>query len=423
MADSIVFVSHTSELNGAELMLLELGAQLDKEKFLKILVVPQEGPLFREACQAGFETQIIPQKWWLTSGRKKWRQPLNWLWNLKGVLSLAGLINKRSVQVVVSNTSATFLGALAARITKKPHFWIIHELLLHPQPVVEFFLGNRLLIKIIGRLSSRVIVNSGITGEAFPASIPVVTILNGLNWSRLNRETKRLYLPEFLNFLEKIVQRKEKEKKEIFTEILQKRQEIQARSRSQWQLNPQNQYLGVVGKLRKEKGQDLAIHALAQLKEEFPRLRLLLIGPPAEKSFLSFLKKLIKELRLEERVVFLDYVAELYSLLPSLDILLVPSRQESFGRVIIEAMAVGVPVVAFRQGGVEEIIRDAHNGCLAEDFSPEILAEKVKILLHDPFLAAKFIIEGFHTVQSKYNLQEQAQKLERLLDQWLVRKS
>ena len=118
----------------------------------------------------------------------------------------------------------------------------------------------------------------------------------------------------------------------------------------------------------------------------------------------------------------MDYVQELYSLLPSLDILVVPSRQESFGRVVIEAMAVGVPVVAFGQGGLKEIIEDEHNGSLALEFSPEILAEKVRLLLQDELLATKFMIEGFVTVKSKYNLREQAKKLERLLEQWIVQK-
>ncbi|MCD6192863.1 MAG: hypothetical protein B5M54_08325 [Candidatus Aminicenantes bacterium 4484_214] len=422
MVIPIVFVSHTCELNGAELMLLELGAQLDKEKFFKILVVPQEGPLLREAHQAGFVPKIIHQKWWLTSRKEKWRQPLNWLWNLKGVVNLVRLINRHSVQAVISNTSATFLGGIAARITKKPHFWIVHELLHHPRPVVEFILGNKLLIKIISSLSAKVIVNSGVTGEAFPATTPVVILLNGLNWSRIDRETRSLGLPEFWNFLDQLIHQQDREPQQILSQLLPKRKEIQSGSRIRWQLSLQNQYLGVVGKLTREKGQDLAIYTLAHLKEEFPRLKLLLIGSPAEKSFFSYLKKLVQKLGLEERVVFMDYVQELYSLLPSLDILVVPSRQESFGRVVIEAMAVGVPVVAFGQGGLKEIIEDEHNGSLALEFSPEILAEKVRLLLQDELLATKFMIEGFVTVKSKYNLREQAKKLERLLEQWIVQK-
>jgi glycosyltransferase involved in cell wall biosynthesis len=319
--------------------------------------------------------------------------------------------------VVVSNSSVAFAGALAARIAGRPHIWIIHELLHHPQAVVKFIFGNRLLVRIIGRLSAKVIVNSKKTGEAFFPDFPVEIITNGINWSRLARETHQLILFKNLKIVDRNLE-KVKEKEEL-TRLLQRRKEIQSQIRVKWNLNHQDQFLGVVGKLKREKGQDLAIYALARLKEIFPRLKLLFIGEPADKVYYSYLRHLLKKLGLEKRVVFLGYVKELYSLLLGLDILLVPSRQESFGRVIIEAMAVGVPVVAFRQGGIEEIIKDGHNGYLARDFSAESLGEKVSLLLSEPFLAGKFMIEGYRTVRTKYDLHNQVKKFEGILEQWI----
>jgi len=82
-------------------------------------------------------------------------------------------------------------------------------------------------------------------------------------------------------------------------------------------------------------------------------------------------------------------------------------------------MAVGVPVVAFNQGGIPEIIEDGRNGFLAQAFSPRSLAEKVALILNNPEYEQKFSFQGYQTVKSRFDLSDQVRNFERILERWL----
>ncbi|HOI45565.1 MAG TPA: hypothetical protein PLX50_08130, partial [Candidatus Aminicenantes bacterium] len=75
---NILFVSHSVELNGAELMLLQTLKNIDREKFRLFLAAPGKGPLLEEAGRAGVWTFAVPMKWWLTEKSRVWRQPFSW---------------------------------------------------------------------------------------------------------------------------------------------------------------------------------------------------------------------------------------------------------------------------------------------------------------------------------------------------------
>ena len=73
---TVLFVSHSSERNGAERMLLDVLCGLDRGKFRPFLALPRTGPLQREAEKAGITTRVVPMKWSLTERSKIWKQPL-----------------------------------------------------------------------------------------------------------------------------------------------------------------------------------------------------------------------------------------------------------------------------------------------------------------------------------------------------------
>jgi len=411
---TLVFVSHSAELNGAELMLFELIKHLDSRKFQKVLVVPRHGRFFHRAVELGIQTRVIPQKWWVTSSAQQWRQPLNWALNLAGLIQLASFLKSKSPRVVISNSSVALGGALAARLNKLPHIWIVHELLDHPQAVVKFIGGNKLLASIIGHCSNLVIANSRVTARPFQPFYPVEIIYNGVDLGEVQKKIYRLMAIENQQegSLDQGVGLKE-------SNFLLTRKIVKSRIRQQWPLTCEDQLLGVVGKFKREKGQDMALRALAILKDVFPKLKLIFIGDPSEAKYFRLIKNLVTQLDLGKRVLFQGYIDELYSFLPALDILVVPSRQESFSRVVVEAMAVGVPVVAFNQGGIPEIIEDGRNGFLAQAFSPRSLAEKVALILNNPEYEQKFSFQGYQTVKSRFDLSDQVRNFERILERWL----
>lgn len=144
---------------------------------------------------------------------------------------------------------------------------------------------------------------------------------------------------------------------------------------------PQLRELVCVGRLdQKIKGQDLLIRALAYSSLAYPHIadyNLTLIGGgPDEES----LKKLAASLGIASRVKFLGAMSrsEIYSLLPSFDLFVLPSRQEGFGLVLAEAMAAGLPVIASNLPGPLEIMKGGRFGLSFQAGSAVSLAEALE---------------------------------------------
>ena len=148
--------------------------------------------------------------------------------------------------------------------------------------------------------------------------------------------------------------------------------------------------LAVIGQLTPWKGQDLAIRVLAELRDRFPNALLLLAGEAKfvsettrydNRAFKRGLHELANELELAGRVRFLGERLDPERVLAVTDVLLVPSIEEPFGRTIVEAMAMGVPVAATSAGGPSEILREGIDGLLVDGRHPARWASAVQELL------------------------------------------
>ena len=146
------------------------------------------------------------------------------------------------------------------------------------------------------------------------------------------------------------------------------------------------QRLAYVGRVVSVKGVEFAVEALRLLRARGRDCHLTIIG---DGPSLPEMRALVRRLDLESWVVFCGEkpAAELPALLRELGTLLVPSNYfEAFGLVVVEAMACGMDVVAFRRGGLPEAVGDA--GLLSDENTAEGLAAKVEQLLDDPALQA-----------------------------------
>jgi teichuronic acid biosynthesis glycosyltransferase TuaC len=135
------------------------------------------------------------------------------------------------------------------------------------------------------------------------------------------------------------------------------------------------------------KGIDINLRALAQLRDErVPWRRYTIIGEGPERAGLE---KLAKELKIDDRVVFLGRLIHQDTLreLARADIFCLPSWQESFGVVYLEAMAMGKPTIGCQGEGAEDIIRDGNDGLLLPPKDPTSLAGALKRLIQDPEFA------------------------------------
>jgi glycosyltransferase involved in cell wall biosynthesis len=169
--------------------------------------------------------------------------------------------------------------------------------------------------------------------------------------------------------------------------------------------------VGIAGVLARWKGQDVFLRAASRLGAE---VQFVVIGDEVydtgrDRGFGGELRGLARELGLAERVHFLGFRADVEELLGDLDALVHASvRPEPFGRVMIEGMAAGVPVVAARDGGVLEIIQDEQDGLLHTPGDVADLARQIERVLRDAALARRLRDQGARTVRDRFSLDAHA---------------
>jgi glycosyltransferase involved in cell wall biosynthesis len=126
------------------------------------------------------------------------------------------------------------------------------------------------------------------------------------------------------------------------------------------------------------KGGDLVIRALASLRNEIPHVHAYISGDVPKNHPL---RRLVRERRLESNITFTGLLPpkEYRNLLRSVDLLIMPSLEETFGIVYLEAMALGKPIVAAKTGAVPEIVKDGRNGILVQLASEDIAAALLRL--------------------------------------------
>ncbi len=144
--------------------------------------------------------------------------------------------------------------------------------------------------------------------------------------------------------------------------------------------------LGIVGNIQEWKGQAVVVEAMARVHAAVPEARCLLIGGAhrAGAEYESALRQRIAELNLDDVVCFTGFRADVADVMNALDVVVHASvRPEPFGRVILEGMLLGKPVVAAAAGGVPELIADGQTGFLSAPGDAAALAERLVPLLRD----------------------------------------
>jgi glycosyltransferase involved in cell wall biosynthesis len=167
--------------------------------------------------------------------------------------------------------------------------------------------------------------------------------------------------------------------------------------------------VGMVGRLERWKGQDVFLRAMALVKEAIPRARGVLIGDPVpyDLEYRQGLLSLCDSLGLSQRVQFVPFRRDLPAVMAALDLLVLASTSpEPFGRVLIEAMAAGKPVVATDAGAVGEIVDDGAEGILVPPGDAQALAEAVVFILTHPERAAAMGQNGRDTVRRRFDMHQ-----------------
>ena len=143
-------------------------------------------------------------------------------------------------------------------------------------------------------------------------------------------------------------------------------------------INRGSNVIGTVARLREEKGVKYLIQSAVKVLHDFPDAVFLIAGDGLLRNELV---DLAKKLGLENKVVFAGFCEDIPAILSIIDIVAVPSISEGLGIAVLEAMAMGKPIVATNVGGIIEILKDGETGLLIQPKDPSILADKIIYLI------------------------------------------
>jgi L-malate glycosyltransferase len=337
----VLYVSHTSHVSGGERSLIELLGALDGR--VRATVAAPEGELAATLRTIGIPVRAIPG----TAGSLR-PHPLHTPRTVAELAHAAWSVRRiarcERVDLVHANSiRAGIVAVAAARLGAPPA-------VVHLRDVLPDGPLTRLTQTTIARGASAIIGNSAHTLERFADP-------------RTNAVLAVAHSPVDVNRLRAAAEMDQRRARTAFG--------IPADAAP---------ILGVVAQLTPWKAQDDAIRIVAGLRDAQPGVRLLLAGSAKfvssstrhdNRAFVKRIRALVDDLGLGDRVLFLGERSDVPELLRALDMLLVPSWEEPFGRSVVEGLAVGVPVAATSIGGPREVLRDGVDGVLLPPRRPE----------------------------------------------------
>lgn len=340
----ILAVAHEKELNGASLSLLEIIDCLSVRHQFWVLTCYGEGAFYEALKVREIPVIVQPFERWM----KRKNHPLKWLlkslrWRLvesienqKAAYVIEKLIQEKEIDLIYTNTRVVDIGLRCARLTGKPHVWHFREFgeedfNMYPLLTAREHFGS------IEKNTDVIICNSKAVYDKFSRKIhgktKLCVVYNGIP----EPEEKSRHMNEKIRFL-------------------------------------------ITGRVSEAKGQlDAVLAAKELMKRGHTQFELLVAGPQKE----SYLELQNEAEACDGLVKFLGMRKDMSYLRSITDVELVCSRKEAFGRVTVEAMLAGNPVIGKNAGGTAELIEDGKNGFLYEPGNIKELADKMEELINN----------------------------------------
>jgi alpha-maltose-1-phosphate synthase len=187
------------------------------------------------------------------------------------------------------------------------------------------------------------------------------------------------------------------------------------------------QILLSVGRIDPVKNQSWLIEQMSPVFQKFPRAILVLAGAVTDETYGEKLRQRIKVLGLEDRVLLTGGLPpndpRLIGLYQAADVLLLPSKSETFGLVILEAWATGTMVLSTRTSGACTLIEDGRNGWLFDLDQPETFHQPLAQALSNSDAARRVLRRGGHEVHTLYNLTALAGRMKALYQELIEEKN
>lgn len=380
----ILFVCHDAGLYGSQQSLLQIVSNLAQDDRFQVFVsVARSGP-FVDRLKTLETVTVLKHKrlQWVKHDPRSVFQKLGDLVSLAiGVIyrpnDLVKHIENHQIDLVHSNSMVSLEGAVAANRCSVPHVWHIRELFMTQNPKLNTILAKKTTQKIIGNHAEKVVCISEMVQSQFEIDhkndsdkFPVLYNAIDFNNADHDQSEQNITLPP-------------KQKK---------------------------CRLGYIGRISKGKQLDALLQALDEVNPDLDA-EVLVAGDYVDESYKKEIKKILKKRTSAVPVHFLGHISTLKPLYESLDVLIVPSRNEPFGRVVIEAASFNVPTIGENSGGLPEIITHGETGWLYPEGHLESLGDRIEDVVNDPDWTKQVGENAGRMVRDRFTMERQMAQL------------
>ncbi|WPB53071.1 glycosyltransferase family 4 protein [Lactiplantibacillus plantarum] len=383
--EKILFLHAGAELYGADRILINLVSELDRTKYMPIVVLPVDGPLVRELKKNHVETHVISYP----ILRRKYFNP-------KGMLSFAleyrrscraiyQLFSQDDISIIHVNTLAVLEGIYLKSLFKAKLIWHVHEIITSPKIAyqVTAFLAGKFATKIVA-VSEQVKKHLVDSKRVCPEQVRV--IYNGIDTNRFRPHG----VPNSLY--------------------------------QEFGLSSDNLVVGMIGRLNSWKGQQALLNAMIPLLKDNDNLRLVFVGGvfEGETHFRDELAAKIQASGVASQIVLKDFRTDMNDIYQLFDIFCLPSTSpDPLPTVVLEAMASGKPVVGFNHGGVTEMVVEGYNGYLVKPVEIQALTKRISDLIVDPELIKRMGLASRERAVKDFSPNQFIQNFEQVYDKSL----
>ena len=360
---TILHIIDTTGPGGAETVFIDLITHLPREKYRSIVVIRGKGWVYEELCRRGITPVLLDAK-----GSFNWRY-------LKALVSL---IRREKVDIIQSHLlGSNVYSALAGLLSRKPVVATFHG-------AVDVAERERFLsIKFAA-------INFGATA--------IVAVSEDLRDNIVKRTSLRADKTQVIY-------------NGINTSSFLRPKSDAMRQRFGWSRS--DIIVGSLGNIRPAKAYDVLLQAASLLKQYEHSYRFIIAGHYKGKLYQQLLA-LKAELKLDDHVYFLGFNDDPADFLSNLDLFLLSSDSEGFSIATIQAMAAGLPVIATRSGGPEEIITDGENGCLVAPRNPKQIADAIESLTREIDIRNRIAITGQQHAIGTFGIQRMIDMYEKI---------
>ncbi|GIV61817.1 MAG: glycosyl transferase [Rhodothermaceae bacterium] len=378
MKPRILFLDHVGVLGGAELSLLDVARSLAGTSHV---VLFDDGPFRERLEQAGVPVAVLSAPAAVRAAVRDGGSGQA-LRAIPGVFRLAARVARmaRAFDLVYANSQKAFVvGSLAARLAGRPLLWHLRDLMSE-----EHFSASRrwLAVTLGNRLAARVVANSEATARAFVAAggqaERVRVVYNGIDPAPFDAVDAGT--------------------------VMRLRRQLGLGDRP---------VVGVFSRLAAWKGQHILLEALARL----PGVQALLVGDALFAEDRTYAAQLREQAAgLGGRVHFLGFRDDVPALLHLVDVVVHTSvAPEPFGRVVVEGMMAGRPVVATRAGGVPELVEEGRTGRLVPPGDVGALVEVLEELFAAPEAARAMGERAASVARTRFSKENMLAAIERVI--------